>query len=249
MEARVVYIRGIKLIYDGGKTPLIVCPDCKGERRCPPSTLRKLRHGQVTGRCRACSNIGLSERASQRTRLTERKYRSNGSVIYWDQRDMERKKVPVKCGQCGNIREYHEGHATRNFFTGICRSCSQITGKKASNWNGGKTIKQHGYVSVHKDLFSESERQILEPMLSMNRVLEHRAVMALYLGRPLERHEIVHHLNSAKDDNRIENLILVRGHSEHRKADVSKLQQLYNEIARLRGLLNANGISYQLTLF
>ena len=45
-------------------------------------------------------------------------------------------------------------------------------------------------------------------------VKEHRHVMSQIIGRPLERSEIVHHLNEVKGDNRPENLELTTA-SEH----------------------------------
>lgn len=45
-------------------------------------------------------------------------------------------------------------------------------------------------------------------------VAEHRLVYSAYIGRPLLAGEVIHHINGIKDDNRVENLMLMSV-SEH----------------------------------
>lgn len=48
-------------------------------------------------------------------------------------------------------------------------------------------------------------------------ILEHRLKMQKKLGRKLERHEVVHHINGVRSDNRLRNLRLCASQSEHHR--------------------------------
>jgi len=67
------------------------------------------------------------------------------------------------------------------------------------SWKGGRK-KHNGYVQIYIPG---------HPNANGKYVLEHRLVMAKYLGRPLKAIEIVHHINGIRNDNRLENLAIV----------------------------------------
>jgi hypothetical protein len=84
----------------------------------------------------------------------------------------------------------------------------QASGNRHWSWKGGRTVNGDGYAVViilpSHPFYSSMRYQ----MRGTAYVLEHRLVMAEYLGRPLTSIETVHHINGHRDDNRLENLEL-----------------------------------------
>jgi hypothetical protein len=133
-----------------------------------------------------------------------------------------------ECKVCG--KEFVFRWQGREAHKGLycSRACSSIgrkgqvpdqLGEKHWNWKGGRVVWPGGYIAVRVD---------------GKYVLEHRKVMADYLGRPLLPNETVHHRNGVKDDNRIENLALrVGNHGKHQS--VEDLVAFAKEILELYG--------------
>ena len=78
---------------------------------------------------------------------------------------------------------------------------ADISGHKNPRWKGGRMYTSSGYVLIH---------QPNHPFVTkMGYVREHRLVMEKCIGRFLTEEENIHHINGIKDDNRVENLLLM----------------------------------------
>ena len=120
---------------------------------------------------------------------------------------MKDKKTCKKCGRI--IGKKKHTCPKVNPMQGVHRY-----GKDATNWKGGR-IKINGYTWIHSP-----EHPFRN---SSNYVAKHRLVIEQSLGRFLSPWEIVHHINETRDDNRLENLKLLRNLGEHNKIHKRKI--------------------------
>lgn len=96
-----------------------------------------------------------------------------------------------------------------------------VPGDRNGSWKGGVTFKRPKgnytgvrYVRCPSDLLVMARRD--------GYVMEHRLVMARWIGRPLTRSECVNHINHQPSDNRRENLDLWPTNGDHKRGEVGR---------------------------
>ena len=169
-------------------------------------------------RCPACSIEKLTPE-SMRGHIV----RAHGGGVwktFWEQ------NLAPNCKQCGKRINYRTDYQAgkRQFCSMRCAGLHNTPeGDANPNWGGGRWEDGAGYIVRGKASFTAEEFFVVEPMFGKTwSLLEHRAVKALELGRPLNRQEIVHHKNGVRSDNRPENLeVWLKGHSAGYSSNMS----------------------------
>lgn len=154
------------------------------------------------------------------------------------------KFIWLSCVYCGKGRWVRLVKIKDSSFTNYCNKCQTIIkrrwqGDKHWNWKGGEQIAQYKLICL----------PVSSPYKAMANskgcILEHRLVMAKHLSRLLERHEVVHHLNGDKFDNRIENLSLTDNNNHERHTLNKQLQARIRELeAIIDSELSAEGYDF-----
>lgn len=124
-------------------------------------------------------------------------------------------RITVRCSNCGKNRIVVRRSVSKP-YTKLCGSCATSKSHRDSprvgraeshyNWKGGINLNRQGYIIVYVKKTHQFFPMATNSHNAGGYILQHRLVMANYLGRCLKSYEIVHHRDGNRQNNKIENL-------------------------------------------
>jgi hypothetical protein len=149
-----------------------------------------------------CGNISKSRKTKGRPKSAEHKRKI--AIAH-----LGKKRPPFSKEWIENLSKAHTGIIKTPEWRAKIGAAHK--GEKGSNWQGGKTAKRKA-MSFKWFKYPGHPHANGTGFIRM-----HRHVMEIHLGRFLESHEVVHHINGDPTDDRIENLMLFNSQREHSK--------------------------------
>lgn len=103
-----------------------------------------------------------------------------------------------------------------------CKRCSRTgmrRGPLHPNWNSGRKVDKDGYILISCGPEHPHIRKVKGRICGL--ILEHRIMAEIKLGRLLESHEVVDHIDNCKIHNDPDNLRVYSSNAEHLKKTIS----------------------------
>jgi len=154
--------------------------------------------------CENCGGVFLAGRSATATRGDGRRIYCSKKCYTEGSRSFEERP----CVVCGKL--YYPLGTKKDKNQKTCSlKCMAVffSGPNGSNWQGGEYISES---TNHKMVLIGRRKGYVGKYTA-----EHRLVVAKYIGRLLERDEVVLHINSQPLDNRPSNLFLCETRSEY----------------------------------